>query len=91
MKLNWNKILHDTYVELFKEATPSADFDDLVKNGILGSDGRLIIPFNDYELEDDKFDEIMNRFIKKYRIPKAYRSNYQFAILLGASPRTKIN
>ena len=91
MKLNWDKIIYETYVELFKEATPSANFDELLQNSALNDRGQMVIPFYDYEIDQDKMYEILNSFIKKYKIPKQLRGGYEFNILLGCSPKTKIN
>jgi len=92
-RLNWQKIIHDTYIELYKNAEPKADFDELVKaaKGRHNIDnwGRHVIDFMAYEIDKDKMDEIVNSFIKKYKMKPYYASQYSISIYLGCSPKTK--
>ena len=38
-------LVMDCYRELYKEATPSADFDELVKNATINDEGEKVIDF----------------------------------------------
>ena len=91
----WDKIIYDTYVELYKNSEPSADFDELLKyakdNNIVDRTGRYIIPYMDYEIDKDKMDKIVQSFIKKHKMKKHTASQYSFSIYLGCSPKTKID
>lgn len=92
-KLNWKKIMHDTYVELYKNAEPQADFDELVKAAKgahnIDGQGRYIIDFMAYEIDKDKMDEIIKSFMKKYKMNPYYSAQYSMSIYLGCSPKTK--
>jgi hypothetical protein len=55
----------DCYRELYKEATPSADFDELVKNATINEQGQKMIDFDAYEIDFDKHHEIVEKYIKK--------------------------
>ena len=88
-KLNWEKIIHDTYVELYKNAEPQADFDELLINAEINERGQKVIPFMDYEISDAVMSEIMDAFKKEYHMSKRDQYMYDVAILLGCSPKTK--
>jgi len=93
VKLNWDKILHDTYVELYKNSTPSVDFDELVKdaktNDRKDSQGRYVIDFLAYEIDKELMESIIQSFVKKYKMNKLNASQYSISIYLGCSPKTK--
>lgn len=93
-KLNWENIIHDTYVELYRNSTPQADFDQLVNeaktNNKKDLQGRYIIDFMAYEIYGDVMESIIQSFIKKYKMNKINASQYRFTILLGCSPKTKL-
>jgi len=82
--------LLECYRRLFKQATPSADFDKLCEDATLDEQGRKIIPFLDYELEDDEFKEVLLKIIKEYKIKPHRRKAFEITILLGCSPKTKL-
>jgi hypothetical protein len=46
-------LVMDCYRELYREATPSADFDELVKNAPINDEGQKMIDFNAYEIDFD--------------------------------------
>lgn len=83
---NWQKIIHDTYIELYNNAEPKADFDELVANATINEREEKVIPFNDYRIYPGVMDSIVDYFEKKYKMNKFYRSQYEFAIYLGCSP-----
>ena len=80
--------LLECYRRLFKQATPSADFDLLCENATLDEQGRKIIPFLDYELEDGKFKQTLSEVIKEYKIKPLRKKAFEITILLGCSPKT---
>ena len=80
----------ECYVELYKNSTPSADFNELVKNAVIDDKGRKHIDFNSYEIEDSKMLEIINIIIKKYKIKNFKKQMFSNSILLGCSPKSKM-
>jgi hypothetical protein len=49
------------------------------------------IPFNDYEIEEEHMESIIEDVIKEYGIKTKYRQQaFKLTILLGASPKTKL-
>lgn len=79
-----DKLLLDCYTELYKHSTPSVDFNELLFS-------QKIIPFNDYEIEHSKFENILNDMIKKYKL-KGYKiQQFKNTIYMGCSPKIKEN
>lgn len=72
--------------ELYAAATPSADYDLLVENSPLDEDGRPVIPFTNYRLNNLIFDEIIYSNLKNVKIPKWQKSRIKTSIYLGPSP-----
>lgn len=89
-RLNWKKIIHDTYIELYKNAEPQADFSKLVEEAEINERGEKVIPFNDYEISIAAMDSIINGFQRRYKMNKYYCGVYSASIYLGCSPKTKL-
>jgi len=81
--------------ELYANSTPKADFNELVQfakdNNVVDSTGRYNIHFENYEIEESKFKEIFDSYVKKYKIKKPYLYSFTVEIYLGASPKIKHN
>jgi len=85
-----DKALMHCYRELFANATPSASFDELLKNATINERGQKEIPFLDYEIEESKFDEIIDDTIKVYKIKGSIlKQSFKNTILFGCSPKFK--
>lgn len=83
-----DKLIHDCYVELFKNAEPSADFDELVENATINERGQKEIPFMDYEIDPELHDEIVEKYTKKVT-PKYKQQAFKTTIMLGCGPKYK--
>jgi len=80
-----DKAVLEIYRRLYKEATPSADFDKLMESGEVKEEGF----FNNYELSLDRQSEIINEVLNKFKIRKTImRNGIRNGILLGASPKS---
>lgn len=79
----------DIYRELYANATPKADFDELVKNAIIDSEGRRVIPFMDYEIDSDLMENIIDKHCKKHRFNKHVTNQVKIEVYLGCSPTSK--
>lgn len=85
-----NKIddaLFDCYRELFANSTPKGDFDQLVENATINDRGQKEIPFDNYEISEARFQEIIVDTLKKHKVPKSLHKSFSVAIHLGCSPR----
>ena len=75
---DYDKIIRAIYRQLYKEATPSADFDVLLKEG----GGSF---FEEHYLAQDRQDEIVREHCKGMRAWE--RRQIEVTITLGCSPR----
>jgi hypothetical protein len=83
------KAMWQCYRLLYENSTPSADFDELVEKAEFNERGQKVIDFDSYEIEEEKFYEIMDGVLKENKI-KGYRAQaFRNSILLGCSPRFK--
>ena len=83
------KAIDECYRRLYKAATPSADFDLLVETATIDDNGLKHIPFLDYELEEDKFESIIEDVIKEFKISSMRKDPFRVSIMLGCSPKFK--
>lgn len=82
--------MHDCYVQLYNNAQPKADFNELLKASPVNELGEIDIPFTDYEIDKSKYLEIVNSAIKRYGIRSSFRQKaFKVAIALGCSPKFK--
>jgi hypothetical protein len=79
------KAVWDCYRQLYKEATPSADFDELFENAPM-EDGKKRIDYMAYSLDRKRYEEIVDEYEKK--IPPRYRKGFRFEMYLGAGPKS---
>lgn len=85
-----SRLIFDCYEELFLNSTPSVSFKYLYQTSPTNKGGQVDIPFNDYEIEEDKLEEIISKYEKKLtgRLSK-YRQRFRNTIYWGCSPSTK--
>lgn len=85
-----NKAIEECYVELYKNSTPSADFNKLLEEAEENERGEKVIDFDSYEIEESKFNEIIESIIIKYKIKPKYRVEaFKSSMYLGVSPKFK--
>jgi len=81
-------IVWEIYRRLYKAATPSADFDELVKNAPVNDRGQKEIDFNSYSVDENVFHDIIEDEIKKHkRLSKWKKQMIRNTVCLGCSPR----
>jgi hypothetical protein len=83
------KIILDCYQELYENSTPKGDFKQIVENALLNERGEKIIPFDDYEIDRTVYNNIVDKYIKKYKMDKYTQSIFNFRIYLGCGPKSK--
>jgi hypothetical protein len=84
------KILYEIYRRLFAAATPTGDFYELVRNATINERGEKEIPYNDYELDADEYEKIVDSTIKEFKVPTYRRSAFRIQAYLGCGPRSKM-
>jgi hypothetical protein len=90
-----DNLILDIYRELYKKATPPADFDKLVENATLNERGQKEIPFMDYEIEDSVMNDILRTMTTRKACGMILNTHEKrlinFQIILGCSPKSKHN
>jgi hypothetical protein len=79
------------YRELYKEATPSADFDELVANAPVNEQGQKVVDYNAYRLSSKKYEEIVEAHIKKNKLKTYEAKGFRIEMYLGCGPSSKID
>ena len=79
--------LYDCYRQLFANSNPKGDFDALVESADVNERGQKEIPFNDYEIDEAIFQQIIQDTLKKHKVPKSLHRSFSIAIHLGCSPK----
>lgn len=79
----------DCYIELYKNSKPQADFRELMDNAPLNEHGQRVVDFMSYEIEEEKYDEIVNSIMNKHKFKGYYKQMFKTTILLGCSPKIK--
>jgi hypothetical protein len=81
----------DCYRELFANSTPKGDFDAMMAEADKNEFGQLVIPFMDYELEEAKFEEIVQKYMndKALKLSEYDKRSFSVSIHLGCSPKFK--
>ena len=81
----------DCYRELFANSTPKGDFDKLMEEAELNEWGQKVIPFMYYELDEDLFQSILQKYIddKSLKLSKYEKRSFSISIHLGCSPKYK--
>jgi len=84
-----DKVMTDIYQELYEKSTPKGDFHMMVQNAKLNEFGQKIIPFNEYEIEENVFEEIIEKHLKATKFVAYIKKSITRGILLGCSPKFK--
>jgi hypothetical protein len=77
------ELVNDIYRELYREAEPSADFDE-IKDGKLQEEGG----YKEHFLEFSRQREIVDRHCEEANLTKTQERQIRTEIHLGASPTT---
>ena len=90
MKLNKiEQIVWNIYRELYQNAEPKADFDELFNNAELNESGQRIIPFENYFIDEDLAKEIVEKHLKGRRLTPLSKSAVKANVYLGVAPAFK--
>jgi hypothetical protein len=84
-----SKIMMNIYYELYAAATPSIDFELLIEKSPRNEKGQIIIPYDDYEIEESIYNEIIKNIINATKLTKYQKDAIIRSIYLGCSPRFK--
>jgi hypothetical protein len=81
----------DCYRDLFANSTPKGDFDKLMEEAEINEYGQKVIPFMDYEIDQEDFDQILDKHMtsKDLKLSAYEKRGFSIAITLGCSPKFK--
>lgn len=82
------EILHEYYLEVYRRATPSADYDELVRNATINERGDKTIDMDAYVLSEEVMSDIVADYIKRYKLKHQYLKTFNFHAWLGPVPRS---
>lgn len=77
-----DKIILEIYRRMYKEATPSADIDKIIKSG----EGKKPDWFMKYYLLQSRQEEIIEEVLDKFKIKGYMRKRFITEIILGSAP-----
>jgi len=83
------RAIMECYCALYKESTPSADFKELIENANINEKGEKEIDFRSYEIDQEKYKDIVDSIIKKYKFKGYTIQQFKNTIALGCSPKFK--
>lgn len=78
-----------TFYRMYKISEPKANFFRLLEEGERNERGGIIIPFDDYLIDEDSANKIVNRVHKLFKMGDMDKRRHDFNIWLGASPKLK--
>lgn len=93
MNRKYDKLIEELYIELYKHATPPADFKELLRNAkveCVGGKNRRVILYDDYYLSHEDFEKIIGRLAVKYKLNAREIEGLKFEAYLGATPSSKL-
>jgi hypothetical protein len=88
-KKKLTEIAFDIYRELYANSEPKADFDLLLESAEIMPDGRKNIHYENYEIDGELMDDIVERHLKENKLKPNERQAIKLEIYLGVSPMTK--
>jgi hypothetical protein len=83
------KIIWNIYKELYENSEPKVDFDELLNSAERNNEGQKIIPFENYFIEQELMDEIIEKHLKNKRLTKLAKNSIRVNVYLGVSPVSK--
>jgi len=87
-----DEAIMNCYREMYKASEPPADFDELIENAPIDErTGGKIVPYQDHEIEEEVFNQILEKYMtdEKLKLNKREKERFSVTIHLGCSPRYK--
>lgn len=80
------EIMLDIYRQMYSEALPSVNFDDLMDKADINELGQKIISFDNYFLAQERQEQIIKEHLKSKRLTKLKKQAISNSLWLGCSP-----
>jgi hypothetical protein len=78
------------YRELYKKATPSVDFDELMASTPLDERGLKVIDFSAYKLNRFMYEDIVDKHIKRNKLKGPLAQSFRTEMYMGCGPKRTI-
>jgi hypothetical protein len=82
-------LMTSIYTELYAVSEPPVSWNYLIESAELNERGQKIIPYDDYLIDQEVYEEIVKRYLNESKLPKWRREAVSRGILLGCSPKFK--
>lgn len=76
-----------TLHQIYKKSEPKANLFKLIESSPRDEEGRILVPFDDYFIDEVKAERIIHRNISLFKMSEYEKRVLSFNIYLGASPR----
>jgi len=82
-----DKIIWQCYRDIYSNSKPIADFDKLVEEAQLDNYDRKIIDFNSYTIDENLFNELVEKNYKGKRLNDFEKRSIKISLMLGCTPK----
>jgi hypothetical protein len=84
-----DEILYQMYKRVYAISTPVGDFDKLMEEAEINDEGKKVIPFWDYTIDEKECKQVIEEIFKEYKVKDYYRQRFINTFMLGACPEFK--
>lgn len=86
MKKKLDTIYNECMAEIYWNSEPKADWYVLLSKAKLNKEGKKVIPYKKYKIEESKMQAIVDKYLKKYKLTRREQTAFTFNVYLGPSP-----
>ena len=86
--LNDDEILMEMYRRVYTISIPPANFDELIANCEINEYNQKVIPFMNYECDDNIMRDTIEQVLKEWKVPKWRKKTFTNTFWLGCSPKS---
>lgn len=86
-----DRAIIECFTEIYKNSTPSGDFEDIFDNAIIEDDGKKKIEFDKYKIDIKLLDKIIEDVAIKYKFKGFKKQQLSSTIYLGPCPKIIYN
>ena len=87
----WDEVAMPIYRKMYKEATPSRDFDEMINSGEVAVQDFFRQYYLDICRQNEIIDECVGEVKKRLRLRKREIQKIRTTVMLGCSPTTRRN
>jgi hypothetical protein len=83
------EILYQIYKRVYAVSSPVGDFDKLMEEAELNDEGKKVIPFWNYQIDEKECNQIIEEIFKEYKVKNYYKQRFINTFMVGACPEFK--